>query len=63
MGAVLRRNGNMVFTVYVEHHYKGRNVPLLAVFILVNTDKKVMGHKHSKQISEKYIIVNNNGNT
>ncbi len=53
----------MVFTVYAEHHYQGRNIPLLAVFILVNTDKKVMRHKDSKQIVEKYIIVNNNGDT
>ena len=52
----------MVFTVYAEHYYQGRNIPLLAVFFLVNTDKKVMREKHSKQISEKYIIVNN-GNT
>lgn len=53
----------MVFTVYAQHHYQGRNIPLLAVFIIVNTDEKAMGLKHSKQILEKYIIVNNNGNT
>lgn len=53
----------MVFTVYAEHHYQGRNIPLLAVFILVNTNKSGMGQKHSKQILEKYIIVNNSGAT
>lgn len=50
----------MVFTIYTEQHYQDRKIPLIGVFIIVNS--KCKSHKKGRkkhQNVEKYIIVNN----